>query len=96
MVFFGQVRLHHSPDQATSLQGDGGGHTLSPLEPDLRGRKDDVVQDNLDYMESNYQWMMKDCQQFEGEMRKDCSFRSEAWQKEQLQKVDSLKDYLSK
>ena len=85
-------------DQETSLQKQGKqeGHTLSPLESDLRRRKDDVVQENLDYIEGQYQWMKTDCQQFEGELKKDCFFRTEAWKKEQLQQVDSLKDYLSK
>jgi hypothetical protein len=85
-------------DQETSLQKQGKqeGHTLSPLESDLRRRKDDVVQENLDYIEGQYQWMKTDCQKFEGELRKDCFFRTEAWRKEQLQKVDGLKDYLSK
>ena len=66
-----------SPDQATSLQGNGkeGAHTLSPLESDLRRRKDDVVQENLDYIEGQYQWMKTDCQQFEGELKKDCFFQ---------------------
>ena len=87
-----------SPDQATSLQGNGkeGGHTLSPLESDLRRRNEDVVQENLDYIEGQYQWMKTDCQQFEGELRKDCFFRTEAWRKEQLRQVEGLKDYLSK
>ena len=87
-----------SPDQATSLQGNGkeGGDTFSPLESDLHRRKDDVVQDNLDYIEGQYQWMKTDCQQFEGEFRKDCFFRTEAWRKEQLRQVEGLKDYLSK
>jgi hypothetical protein len=87
-----------SPDQATSLQGNEkeGSQTISPLESDLRRRKDDVVQENLDYIEGQYQWMKTDCQQFEGELRKDCYFRTEAWRKEQLQQVYRLKDYLSK
>jgi hypothetical protein len=87
-----------SPDQATSLQGNEkeGGQTLSPLESDLRRRKDDVARENLDYIEGQYQWMKTDCQKFEGELRKDCFFRTEAWRKEQLQQVDRLKDYLSK
>ena len=87
-----------TPDQETSLQKQEkeGDHTLSPMESDLRRRKDDVVQENLDYIEGQYRWMKTDCQQFEGEMRKDCLFRTDAWRKEQLQQVDRLKDYLSK
>ena len=87
-----------SPDPETfqQRQGEEGGRTLSPLESDLRRRKNDVVQENLDYIEGQYQWMKTDCQQFEGEFRKDCFFRTEAWRKEQLRQVEGLKDYLSK
>jgi hypothetical protein len=84
------------PDQETSLQRQEGDYTLSPLESDLRRRKSDVVQENLDYIEGQYQWMKTDCQQFEGELRKDCFFRTEAWRKEQVRQVEGLKDYLSK
>jgi hypothetical protein len=69
---------------------------LSPLESDLRKRKDEVTKDNRDYIENQYEWMKNDCLQYSGEMKKDCFFRTEAWHKEQLRQVEELKKYLEK
>jgi hypothetical protein len=83
----------------TSMQNNKSGNSrssVSPLESDLRRRKDEVAQENRDYIEEQYQWMMADCQKYEGEFKKDCLFRTEEWRKEQLQQVETLKEYLSK
>jgi len=69
---------------------------VSPLESDLRRRKDEVAKENIDYIENQYEWMKNDCLKYTDEMKKDCFFRTEAWHKDQLRQVDELKKYLEK
>jgi hypothetical protein len=83
----------------TSMQNNEGGSSrssVSPWESNLRRRKDEVAQENRDYIEEQYQWMTADCQKYEGEFKKDCLFRTQEWRKEQMRQVDTLKEYLSK
>jgi hypothetical protein len=68
----------------------------SPLESDLRRRKDEVARENIDYIEKQYEWMKNDCLKYTGEMKKDCLFRTEAWHKDELRQVDKLKKYLER
>jgi hypothetical protein len=77
-------------------EGRSAGSSGSPWESNLRRRKDEVAQENRDYIEQQYQWMMADCQKYEGEFKKDCLFRTQEWRKEQMQQVENLKEYLSK
>jgi hypothetical protein len=84
-------------EKGTSIETPGrGGDSLSPLENDLRRRKDDVVKDNRDYIEREYGRMKEDCNKYQGDLRKDCYFGTESWYKKELNQLEDLRDYLSK
>lgn len=60
------------------------------------GGKENVARENTEYIEKEYARMLQDCQQFDAEMKKDCIGRTESWRKNELQKVEELKKFLSK
>jgi hypothetical protein len=69
----------------------------SEREKELGKSKEQVARENTEYIEKEYARLKHECQSsYEGEQQRECLHGTEQWRKEQLRKVEQLKEYLSK